>query len=332
MKKKKKRTTRKLGAINSLSVAKAVEFYLENETRKRKSRITQVQESLWLRRMIEFLETYRSMQVLGSVKLLKDIRPLHLEMFQTYLFRSNNRYLKYRPAGKGGRRKLKASSVNRMFNCYRHFFRRCLAWGFIDEDPCEPIKNLTETLNIRKPWSEREFANVLLQAPPWFQHILIFAKYTGARAGAISELNWSDIDLERRVVRLKTRKGGAGRLKVYEVPIFQELFYVLNERLETSPDRRPRSPVFLNRQNKRISATHISRETGRLLKKAGLEDQGLGIHGLRHSLASKLHVSGASTETIRIILGHANTKTTERYLHTEIKSLDEAITRAFKAS
>ena len=43
--------------------------------------------------------------------------------------------------------------------------------------------------------------------------------------------------------------------------------------------------------------------------------KGIGLHGLRHSLATLLAVSGAQAAEIMVSLGHRQMSTTTRYLH-----------------
>lgn len=55
-------------------------------------------------------------------------------------------------------------------------------------------------------------------------------------------------------------------------------------------------------------------------QKAGIKKD-VGIHSLRHSFATHLLEKGTDIKYIKDILGHFDTRTTERYLHVSRKDL-----------
>jgi site-specific recombinase XerD len=71
---------------------------------------------------------------------------------------------------------------------------------------------------------------------------------------------------------------------------------------------------------------NIHKVWGRLREKAGLE--WLRIHDLRHSYASFLVNHGRTLYEVQQILGHSDSKVTERYAHLSSKTLQEAANAA----
>jgi integrase/recombinase XerD len=72
-------------------------------------------------------------------------------------------------------------------------------------------------------------------------------------------------------------------------------------------------PVFVSEQTNTFCSTRtIQRDFENACKRVGIQRRG-GIHSLRHSFATHLLDAGASLREIQVLLGHASSKTTERY-------------------
>lgn len=79
--------------------------------------------------------------------------------------------------------------------------------------------------------------------------------------------------------------------------------------------------LFINQQTgERL--TSVNRVWGRLRNKAGLPH--LRMHDLRHQFASFLVNSGRTLYEVQKILGHSDTKVTERYAHLSQAMLQDA--------
>ena len=65
---------------------------------------------------------------------------------------------------------------------------------------------------------------------------------------------------------------------------------------------------------------HLSHQVKRL---AGL-DEHFRIHDLRHSFASIAVMSGSTPSQVQALLGHASSRTTERYMHLAPSHIHEA--------
>jgi integrase len=69
--------------------------------------------------------------------------------------------------------------------------------------------------------------------------------------------------------------------------------------------------------------TDVKRQFRSALRKAGIEN--FRFHDLRHTTASHLIMNGVDLKTVSEILGHADTKMTERYSHLSPKHRTRAI-------
>ena len=133
--------------------------------------------------------------------------------------------------------------------------------------------------------------------------ILRLLALTGARKNEIARLRWSEVDLERGVLRLADSKTGRKviALGAAAIKVLSEV-----ERTETPcvfPDHRDGGKPVANLD----WAWVVLRE------KAGLSD--VRIHDLRHSFASTGLMAGQGLPLIGKLLGHSHVGTTARYAH-----------------
>lgn len=126
---------------------------------------------------------------------------------------------------------------------------------------------------------------------------------TGARCNEILTLKWADVDFERKLIRLQESKTG------------QKTIYLSAPALQLLAEM-PRikdNPYVICGKKEGSHLVNIKDPWGQIRKMAQLDD--VRIHDLRHNYASTAVVSGHHLKVIGSLLGHADTKTTERYAH-----------------
>jgi integrase len=121
---------------------------------------------------------------------------------------------------------------------------------------------------------------------------LLLALATGARRGTIFAMKWEQIDFDHAMWVIPNPKGKKGRA-AHPLPLTQLAVSVLKAR------ERKNDWVFPGRKT---HITTVKKPWTLFLKRA--EIQGLTLHDLRRTLASKEGETGASTEVIQKTLGH----------------------------
>lgn len=140
---------------------------------------------------------------------------------------------------------------------------------------------------------------------------------SGLRVSEGVGLNWSDIDLEGRWVRVLGK--GSRERRVPFGPPAQQALKEYREGLG-SVSASPCDAVFLNYRGGRLSTRSVARILARHLVRLAASKT-LSPHGLRHSFATHLLAAGADLRTIQEMLGHARLSTTQRYTHVDLGAL-----------
>jgi integrase len=197
----------------------------------------------------------------------------------------------------------------------------------------EAMARVAESGTWRDP-SQETPENAPLHAAEDHQlgELIRIAAYTGLRRGELLTLRWHDVDWSERVLVVERALSGdvesttKGR-KVRYVPLGDQALGAL-DRLSQRPNfTGPNDYVFANAAGDRIDGSALRRRYVAVRDLAGVPS--LRFHDLRHT-AGTLLTRVLDPVTVRDVLGHADLKTTERYLHAVRASrLADAATRAF---
>ena len=132
---------------------------------------------------------------------------------------------------------------------------------------------------------------------------------TGCRRGEATGLKWSHVDLKRGLLTLPptAHKAGhrTGRPRVIGLPAAVQAI------IAKQPAGGPDDFVFCPAKGN--GALALSRIWHAVRTEAGLPN--LGLHGLRHSLASHMAMGGAAAAEIMTALGHSQLASAQKYVH-----------------
>ena len=143
---------------------------------------------------------------------------------------------------------------------------------------------------------------------------------TGCRYQEVSKLPWSKVDFDKREITVWREK-----VQRYDaIPMTKRVRKVLKQRRKnrTNSDGIKDRYVFMNRtrtDHKKYSRDGIAKameragiNTEQMIKEKGCKAT---AHTLRHTFASKLIQKGMSLYEVGMLLGHADSKSTEVYSH-----------------
>lgn len=139
---------------------------------------------------------------------------------------------------------------------------------------------------------------------------------TGARKTEILGLRWSEVDFDRKLATLppeRTKAGGkTGARRVHLSPPAMTVLVQRHAARQTLGDSE-RSLFAFPAARGLSHAVGLRRGFLKVCQAAKLD--AVRVHDLRHSFASFALADGASLFLIAKALGHANSRTTERYTH-----------------
>jgi integrase/recombinase XerD len=166
-------------------------------------------------------------------------------------------------------------------------------------------------------YSAEELQRLFAVTPNGKHRALLMTTYGGGlRVSEVVRLQVTDIDSQRRMIRVSRGKRDKDRYTLLSVRLLAELraYWQI---------QRPRPWLFPGRNPSRPMDDNTAREIFNQAKaKAGIHKGG-SIHVLRHSFATHLLEAGVDLRTIQILMGHSSITTTALYLHVTRKTLDK---------
>jgi site-specific recombinase XerD len=228
------------------------------------------------------------------------------------------------------------SSQARTVAALKSFFRFLVENEVLERDPAQVLRTPRKREVLPDVLDRRELARLLAatdQDGVWkrLHHgkqerdrlLLALFAFAGLRRSELLGLDWDDVDLERRLLKVRNAKGGRQRV----VPIHPALGPLFVDYLAVrSPDTE--RALFVGVQGRRLSPTILTQTFLRYARAAGVtERKRVTPHTLRHVFASELLHAGANLRQIQELLGHRHLDSTQRYTRVTAHELRGAVKR-----
>lgn len=207
-------------------------------------------------------------------------------------------------------KKMSASTINCAINALKFYYGDMLGKKFV-YDITRPKKDKKLPVIL----SREEVALVISGVENIKHRLLLMLIYSGGlRVGDVVTLMVADLDLDRKMIHVRSGKGRKDRYTL----LSDKAITVL---LEYRKIYKPKIWLFegMDKQ-KHLSVRSAEMIFEKACQKAGIEKD-ISIHGLRHSFATHLLDSGIDIRYIQELLGHQSSKTTEIYTHVSTRDL-----------
>lgn len=218
----------------------------------------------------------------------------------------------------------KVSALHGFFNylCYHQ--------NVISHDPTErlelpsPKKSLPKYLTLDQ--SQQLLQSLDTAYPERDYCILTLFLNCGIRLSELVGLNLSDINFKEAKMRV-LGKGSKERMVYLNEACMDAIKDYIKVR--ELPEGSVEKAMFLSKRHTRISKRRVQQIVESALEQADLGGQGYSTHKLRHTAATLMYQYGnVDALTLKEVLGHASTSTTEIYTHLSNQILKDAVDRS----
>jgi integrase len=249
---------------------------------------------------------------------LRSITPLEIERWQ-------NRLLQ----------KYKHLTVQKFRSILFSIFEKAKVNDYVDKNPLEKVTAPKVQLNKApeeiNPFTESELNKIIVAADGYMKNFIQLMASTGMRPGEIIALKRSDIDFEKRNIkvertRLRAKKDSEvldGLTKTMASRRYVDMLQTAEEALKKQLELTKGSDyIFLNHANRPFyNHDIIGVRFKKILKKSGVKARPL--YNLRHTFASQLISKGADITWVSKMLGHKDVSITLKIYTKFIKEDDE---------
>lgn len=265
---------------------------------------------LYLREFFSYLESHK-------IFTIKEVTPKEIADY--------NNYLKAKKSQRTGKA-LKQKSIYDHMRNLQQYLGYLLEIETIKSNPASHLKFTAVSENVARFIFSQDQIQALYQVANLEEKAILNIGYgCGLRVQEMSDLNKEDIRFSENLVIVQKGKNSKRRL----VPISDKIKTELEAFIFSNENKR--NEVFVHSKGQRMQTGTLNKRLKKLIQKAQLnlnETQlnTIGIHNLRHSIATHLLQNGMKLEQVQKFLGHSHIESTEIYTHitqNQINSLYE---------
>ena len=209
---------------------------------------------------------------------------------------------------------VKGATVRRDLATLSCMMSCAVSWDYIGANPVKQFskRHIRESPPRTTYPTAEQVDRLVANAPPMTGRIIRFLAETGMRQEEVCSLEWSQVSIPRREVRLTKTKTSSPRV----VPLSDAALGTLvgTPRQSTSPY------VFWHADG--IRYTNFANSFALVARRAGVPFR---CHDLRHAFASRFLQATGNIPALQAILGHRSIQMTMRYAHMVTSHLHRAM-------
>jgi integrase len=189
-----------------------------------------------------------------------------------------------------------------------------VSWDYIDSNPVKQFskRHIRESPPRTTYPTAAQIDRLVANAPPMAGRIIRFLAETGMRQEEVCGLEWSQVSIQRREIKLTKTKTSSPRV----VPLSDAALGTLIG----TPRHMTSSYVFWHHDGERYST--FANSFSLIARRAGVPFR---CHDLRHAFASRFLQATGDIAALQAILGHKTITMTMRYAHMVTSHLHQAM-------
>ena len=230
-------------------------------------------------------------------------------------------------------KKNKKTTMARKLSAMRSFFRHLVKHGVILDNPLDLIltPKQEKTIPVYLPVDDifKLLDSIKIDTLLGLRNraILETLYSSGIRVSELAGMNVFDVNFTKCVIRV-LGKGNKERI----VPLGKKAINAIEAyrkrlQIEAGIQADENTPLFLNKNNGRLTTRSIARILEKTVKECGLLIP-VSPHALRHTFATHMLDAGADLRVVQELLGHKSLSTTQKYTHVSIDRLMETYDKA----
>jgi site-specific recombinase XerD len=212
-------------------------------------------------------------------------------------------------------------TLRRKYACISSFFGFLQDMGYAQGNPARrlPLPRVSQPVPV---FLSEEMAQQLIAAAdsPWTKAMVVLLLSTGIRRSEAVTITLDDLNLEKRQLLIRG-KGDKERV----VPLTEQAVEAIQAYLPHRTQTQSRHLFVSAWKGHPLHGRCINRMLAIVIRKAGLEGQGITPHKLRHTFATHLIRNGVDIRTVQELMGHSELETTAKYLHSDTKTKQAAV-------
>ena len=219
--------------------------------------------------------------------------------------------------------------INKIIQLFSSIFDYAVKAEIVAKNPVRGLKKMKVDKLDYQYWTGDQITTFLKRNESNFYYSLFkFALNTGLRRGEICGLQWRNVFREDGVVRLSFNEQLTPDMKrtlvkghsMRTIPLAPGAAKVLDSLGDGADDEY----IFKSRTGKPVQPDTISREWKKAQREAGFKKL-IKFHAARHSFGTYLGSKDIGIRKIQELMGHKDSKITERYLHVSSKDKQDAV-------
>jgi len=259
---------------------------------------------------------------------LSDLSPKVFDDFKVYrknqLIMPNGQETNPAKPSSYARRGAKTNTVNMELGTLRTIFNQGIKWGYLKKNPTEGVEMLKVTDAKAPRFLTQEESKKLLEScgGGLYQVFFTFLN-TGMRLSELLNLEWADIDFQRRKIKIQRKPNWSPKTGEREIPMNAGIYELLRK---LEKEKSPGTSLLFPTGNGKGYKKNLRLELIRIAQEFGIPNL-TKIHSLRHTFASQLVMKGVDLPTVQKLMGHSDIETTMIYSHLTPDHLVDAVNK-----